>query len=396
MISVESDPIVPEKPACAPSPAGDSAATAGAVAQCMLAAIAVVGFLWFARGFLIPVVLGICLAYLLSSPVTFLRRWTRLPHGVAVTVVLLSAFGAIGLAISTVYGEAVRFGSHTPEYRLRLAELVERAMAPIRSMESAADNLAPSRSGDARPDPNTGIPAIEEPAVAVRLVKDRAELPQLLTYAGGAASLAEDTAVSIFVAVLALSGWTAIRRKLLVLAGTEKYAVTLKVLAGIHEGLRGYLWGTFLVAVIVAVGTGVILLPFGVPYILLWCLWGGLLAFVPYIGVPVAILPVLLVAYCNGTTASDIALLSGIYLVFRAVEGQFICSLLLSRHIDMNPLAVLVSMLFWGWLWGPVGLLVAVPMTMALVVICDEIPGVAFISELLGGEHRCSPVIMRH
>jgi len=389
------------KPVPAPvEPVHDHTALIGAIALSLLAALALVGFLRFARGFLIPVVLGICLAYLLSSPVALLRRWTRLPHGFAVAAVLLSAFVAIGFSVAAVYGEVVRFGSRSSEYRERLVELVDGALAPIRKVESAADDLAPAPSAETAPavDPHTGdtLPpgAVKERPVNVRVVKEKAELPQLLTFAGGAAALAEDAAVSIFVAVLALSGWTAIRRKLLRLAGTEKHAATLTVLAGIHDGLRGYLWGTFLLSLIVAVGTGIILLPFGVPYILLWSLWGGLLTFVPYIGVPVAILPVLLVAYVNGSTASEIALLSTIYFVFRAIEGQYICSLLLSRHVDINPLAVLVAMLFWGWLWGPFGLVIAVPMTMALIVVCDRIPAFAFISELLGGEHRCPAVIV--
>ena len=187
-----------------------------------------------------------------------------------------------------------------------------------------------------------------------------------------------------------------LRRKLLALAGRNQYGTALKVLADIHDGLQGYLWGTFLVAIMVAVGTGILLLAFGVPYALLWSLWAGLLAYVPYVGVPVAILPPMVVAYCNGSSLGEVSLLAGLYLVFRTIEGQYITSLLLSGHVDMHPLAVLVSMLFWGWLWGPVGLIVAVPLTMTAIVLFDQLPGFTFVGELLGGEgHTASPTILR-
>jgi predicted PurR-regulated permease PerM len=90
--------------------------------------------------------------------------------------------------------------------------------------------------------------------------------------------------------------------------------------------------------------------------------------------------------YLNGSTLTDVMLVTLLYIGFRTVEGQYVTALLLGRHVDMNPLAVLVSIIFWGWLWGPVGPIIGVPLTMVAIVVCDQIPGFAFVGELLGGE----------
>jgi predicted PurR-regulated permease PerM len=467
LLSVEGSPLVgPEggaaggvSPISRPESLNNLIVT-GVIAVSILAALALVAFLSWARAMLIPVVLGLSLAYVLAPVAALLRRWLGLGHGAAVATVIVGALMLSGGLGWLVWGEVVSFAGRSGEYREKIGELVCSMMAPMRTLQQTTDTLMPA-AGD-RPEGGPAAPAAPPPAapppaagplppvpvpvgptaygpptptqrragafgpapgsphetrsdaadaaataaavplgvpgrpMEVRIARDDSELlPELFSYAGGLATLLEEIAIVIFVGIFALSGWPMFREKLLALAGRNRFDIALKVLGGIDEGIQGYLWGSFLVALIVGVGTTALLFPFGVPYLYLWGLLAGILAFVPYVGVPFAIIPPLLVAYLNGTGLGEIALIAAIYIVFRTIEGQYIYALLMGRHIDMNPLAVLVSLIFWGWVWGPVGLIIGVPLTMVVIVICDQLPGFAFVGELLGGEghSRASAIV---
>jgi predicted PurR-regulated permease PerM len=126
----------------------------------------------------------------------------------------------------------------------------------------------------------------------------------------------------------------------------------------------------------------------GMPNPVLWGVMVALLNFVPYIGPLCSLVVLTIVAILTFDQIGDALLVPGIFSALVILEGQILTPVVIGRNLTLNPVMVFIGMLFWGWLWGIVGALIAVPMLMTFKIVCDHVSGLAPVGELLSGKRE--------
>lgn len=157
----------------------------------------------------------------------------------------------------------------------------------------------------------------------------------------------------------------------------------VEIVRGIEGNISSYLVTVTSVNVGLALATSLAMYLLGMPNPFLWGAMAGTLNFIPYVGSILGLGAVTLAAAITFEHLTMVALVSGAYLFLTALEGNFITPHLLGRKLTLNPVIILVSVLFWGWLWGAVGALLAVPFVASLKIICDQIEPLNSIGEFL-------------
>ncbi|MGB5057019.1 MAG: AI-2E family transporter, partial [Nitrospirales bacterium] len=157
----------------------------------------------------------------------------------------------------------------------------------------------------------------------------------------------------------------------------------VEIVRGIEGNISSYLVTVTSVNVGLALVTSLAMYLLGMPNSYLWGAMAGILNFIPYVGSIIGLGAVTLAATITFEHMNMVALVSGTYLFLTAIEGNFITPHLLGRKLTLNPVIILVSVLFWGWLWGAVGALLAVPFVASLKIICDQIEPLNSIGEFL-------------
>ncbi len=157
----------------------------------------------------------------------------------------------------------------------------------------------------------------------------------------------------------------------------------VEIVRGIEGNISSYLVTVTSVNVGLALVTSLAMYWLGMPNSYLWGAMAGVLNFIPYVGSIIGLGAVTLAATITYEHMNMVALVSGTYLLLTGIEGNFITPYLLGRKLTLNPVIILVSVLFWGWLWGVVGALLAVPFIASLKIICDQIEPLNPIGEFL-------------
>lgn len=352
------------------------------------AGVAVVAGLRLGKPLLVPVALAVVLSLLLAPLVRALER-RRIPRAAAAPlVVLLFAAAVAGLGV-VVTGQAVSLARQLPAYREEIQAKLGSLQPVARMVEHAGevvDEIArEAERGERRDD--------REP-VRVEVVDSGADQ---LTLASGALSLVADVAKTVAVALLLvmflLVNQSDLVDRIIRLAGPGQVTLTTRALYDAAAGVSRYL-GT---QALVNGGFGLTLagglLAIGVPNALLWGLLGALLRFLPYVGPIVGCtLPVLLAfAVFEGWTRPFLTL--GWILLLELVLNNLVEPLVYGARTGLSPVAVILSAVFWGWLWGPLGLVLAVPLSVSLAAIGKCIPGLRWLGVVLGSEAPIDPSV---
>ncbi len=158
----------------------------------------------------------------------------------------------------------------------------------------------------------------------------------------------------------------------------------VEIVRGIEGNISNYLVTVTSINAGLAVVTSLAMYLLGMPNPFLWGAMAGILNFIPYVGSIIGLGAVTLAAAITFEHMNMVALVSGTYVFLTAVEGNFITPHLLGRKLTLNPVVILVNVLFWGWLWGAIGALLAVPFVASFKIICDQIEPLNPIGEFLG------------
>ena len=319
--------------------------------------VVVVAGLDAAEPFLLPLLMALFLAILCVPPMTWLER-RGLPRWLAILLVLAAASLAV-LAVAVIIGGTVqRFYGELPFYRARLDGIVQSGLAYLAShgIELSPEELTANI--------NTG--AIMNLA------------------AGTAASLV--SAFSSLVLVLLLTGFILLELsgapgKLRAALGDP--SADLGGLARGAEQVQRYLGIKTLMSLLNAVIVVGICLSLGIDFALLWALLAFLFNFVPHVGSILAGIPPVLLALVQYGPARA-ALVAALYLVLDFLSGNLLEPRLMGRRLGLSPLVVMLSLVFWGWLWGPVGMLLSVPLTSALKLLLEHTGDLRWVALLLG------------
>jgi predicted PurR-regulated permease PerM len=358
-------------------------------------AAVVIAALYFGHDVLIPIVLAVLLSFVLSPVVGFLER-LRLWRAPAVILTVLAALGLIG-AVGTLIGtQAAGLAQDAPRYAQTIETKVAsvqtfstRKLAAIsKSLASGRKAPSPSASGNA---PATGTAPQRQP-VPVQMVNNQTSpLAVARTVLAPILGPLETTLIVLIVAIFILLQKEDLRDRFIRLFGSSDLHRTTAAMDDAGERLSRYFLSQLAVNTCfgVVIGLGVWLI--GIPAPAMWGILAGLLRFVPYVGsLLAAIAPMALGAALDPgwSMAIYVALL---FVIVEPVTGYVVEPLLYGHSTGLSPISVIVSAIFWTWLWGPIGLILSTPLTLCLVVMGRHVKSLEFFDVLLGDRPALTP-----
>lgn len=357
--------------------------------------VVVVAGLYLGRDVLIPITLAILLSFVLSPVVQGLRR-LRVPRGPAVFATVLLALGMLG-AIGTLVGTQVAsLADDAPGY----ARTIESKLAGAR--DYAADRLAVFRRDEARAEPgrpDAAAPVTDAIAgqarepIPVRVIGDE---PNALKVAGDVLAPVlhpfETFVIVLVVAIFILMSQDDLRNRMIRLFGSSDLHRTTIAIDDATSRLSRYFLSQLAVNTAFGLVVGVGLWLIGLPVPAVWGILAGVLRFVPYIGAILgAVLPLVVAAGVDpGWTM--VLWVVALFVVTEPIVGYVIEPLLYGHSTGLSPLSVIVAAVFWTWIWGPIGLILSMPLTLCLVVLGRHVPQLEFLDVLLGDRPALSPV----
>lgn len=355
------------------------------ISLAVLAILAVVFALNWARAVFIPLILAVMTSYMLSVPVNLMQKW-RIPRAIGAAVLLLGIVGGTGYAVYSLGTEASEMVETLPDAvaKLRRALITGRGTSEgtMEKVQRAASELeeAASESGAPAPPAPIGV-------TRVQIEKPRLNVQDYLWMGTkGAMGFAAQLGIVLFLAYFILVSGDTFRRKLVRLAGptlTNK-KITLQVLDEITAQIQRYLLVQAFTSVVVGVATWLAFLWIGMEHAAIWGIAAGILKIIPYLGPVIVSGATLLVAFLQFGTFGMALLVSGVALLITSLEGYLLTPWLIGRASRMNPAVIFMAVLFWGWLWGVWGFLLGVPIIMVLKAICDRVEDLKPVGELLG------------
>ena len=350
----------------------------------VLAVLAGVFALRWAAAVFIPLMLSLLLSYALSPLVDVLERW-KVPRWIGAAVILLGLGGGLGWTGYSLSGSASELLDALPvaAQKLRQAARSDKnaAATPLDSVQQAAAQLErAAEENSARVAARKGVArvVIERPPFNVR--------EYLWSGTVGLLAAAGQLTLVAFLTFFALCSGNTFRRKLIKITGPslEKKKITVHVLDDITQNIERYLLVQILTSGLVGVATGLAFWYIGLDNAAVWGIVAAVTNLMPYIGSVIVMSAAGLVAFVQFNTIEMGLLVAGTSLVIHTLVGNLLVPWLTSRTSRMNPVAVFVGVIFWGWLWGVWGLLLGIPITMVIKSICDRVEDLQPIGELLG------------
>ena len=351
------------------------------IALSTIAGAATIFLLRWAAEIFIPIVLSVLISYALEPIVAGLTR-VRLPRVLASAVVVIGLTGAFGYGAYALSDDAAAIVASLPSAATKLRQALRHGQSQtISNVQRAAQELqrtADETSG-ANPAPR-GVQRvqIEQPAIDVKQYLSWGSA-SLVAFAGQA------VLVAFFVFFLLASG-DLFKRKLVKIAGPslEKKKITVQILNEIDSQIERFLFVRVVTSVAVGVATWIAFRWVGLEQAGVWGIAAGVFNSIPYFGPVIVAAGTAVVAFLQFGTLGMAAYVSGISIVITSLEGWLLTPWLTSRAARTNEVAIFVGLIFWSFVWGIWGTLLAVPMLVAVKACCDRIEDLNPIGELLG------------
>lgn len=354
--------------------------------------IAVVMFIWalqWAEKFLVPLLLGIFIAYTLNPVVAWLARH-RIPRVAGATLVTFAILGILGGVAYRVQGEIIDIVDELPTMTHKLTKALTAGNGQpgtFAQMQAAARELERATAAVADPSkPAARRPVVVAPVTPVAPGGNIKIMDWVLAGSVGAATfLSQATMVVFLVFFLLLSGDT-FKRKLVKLTGPSltRKKVTVHILDDINTSIQAYMFMLLVTNVLLALLMWAALSAIGLQNAGAWAIFAGLMHIMPYFGPLLITASTGVVAFMQFESLQMVLLVGGASLAIATLVGSVIATWMTGRIARMNPAAVFVSLLFWGWLWGVWGLLLGVPVVVIIKVVAERVEGMEVVAELLG------------
>ena len=351
----------------------------------LLAALAGLYTLSWAKAVFIPLLLGLMASYALSPVVDRLERW-RIPRVLASALLLVAIVGGLGWTAYALSDDANALIESLPEVAQKFRQSIQKSRGPAPKPVAAIDKVqqaANELEKAAEPSPGAGARSVTK----VQIEKPKFDVKDyFLTGTLGLAAAIGQTTVVLFLTFFLLASGNTFRRKMVKIAGNKfsEKKLTIQALDEITEQIQRYLLVQVFTSVLVAVATWLCFLWIGVQHAGVWGLVAGVLNFIPYLGSIVFTASSAAVGLMQFGTMESAVLIAGVSLTIHTVSGYVLTPWLTSRASRMNAVTVFVGVLAWGWLWGLWGLLLGVPILMVVKAVCDRVDTLKPLGELLG------------
>jgi predicted PurR-regulated permease PerM len=372
-----------------------------------------IALLYFGRIFFITLVISIIVAFILEPAVVFFMRF-RMPRAFASFLACSIAVLVMYLAGLGLYTQALGLADDLPAYSSRLNQAIDNVAVALEKAENAVYAViipqrirerdmqiqralqeaqaqqaaqAEARRNRRQRVPEPAVPVIpsEPPVQEVRIRPERSPLVNYLYTSWN--SLYTILLMASFVPFLVyfmLSWRDHIRRAFLQLFEGQARTIASKTWEGIANMARAYVVGNFLLGVLLAIASAALFFIMKVPY---WQLIGpvsGFLSLVPYVGLPLALIPPLLVAVTVYNTLAPYLILASLVAFFHLLALNLLYPMIVGGRVHLNPLVVTIALMFWGTIWGGIGLVLAIPITAGIKAVCDNVTNLQPFGKLLG------------
>lgn len=322
----------------------------------ILATGAVLSLIYVAKLILVVILTAILLAFVLAPVVDGLTNF-RIPRQVAALLAVSLLLAVLGTVSYLSYARALEFMSQMPEYRIRIQRIVNDLRQQAEQFEKTTETVLPSE-----PEEKNSV-----------VVREQSSWGRFLSQNMGTFS---ETLLAIsfvpFLTYFMLSWQDHVRASSVMLFRMENRNTAYVTLGLIAAMIRSFIVGNFVIGLFLSAASMAAFGLMGLPYFYFLGVMSGFLSLIPYLGVVLALLPPVIVGLGYLTTTTFIltcCVVVGLHLFAMNV----LYPMVLGKRLQLNPLAVTISVLFWGWLWGAMGLMLAVPLTGALKIICDNI-----------------------
>jgi predicted PurR-regulated permease PerM len=355
------------------------------LALAVLAVLATIYALSWAQAFVVPMLLGIVISYTLSPVVNWLEA-LKLPRVVATVIVMAGVIGALGLGTYSLRGQVQTIIEQLPEASAKFAAGLSRLqvsqtgnLQKVQSAAAAMEKAATQAAG--------GAAAPRQPATHVIVDAPTFKLSSFLWQSsiGALGAMGEAVMVAFLVFFLLLGGDT-FKRKLVRLTGPSlaKRKITVQILDDINGSIQKYMFMLLATNVLVALLSWIAFSWMGLENAGAWAVAAGLLHVVPYLGPGFTAAATGMAAFMQSESFGMALLVAGASMAIATVVGTFVTTWMVGRIAQMNSAAVFISLLFWGWLWGVWGMLLAIPIIVIVKVVAQHVEQLHPVAELLG------------
>ncbi len=353
------------------------------MALVVLTALALVATLRWASPFFIPLMLGFMFSYALSPLVDALQR-ARIPRWASASVLIVGLLAVTGVTAYSFSDDVNQLIESMPAAAKKLRDSMHqrngRAENPLGTVQKAAAQLEQAAQEAGAPNPTRGVQRVQ-------IDKAHFDIREhLWTGTLGLLSLIGQATIVVFLTFFLLLSGDTFRRKLVKLTGPglSSKKITVQALDEINQQIQRYLLVQLLTSVAVGVATALAFWGLGLKHAVVWGITAAVLNLVPYIGSAVIAGAAGLVAFVQFGELNMTLAVAGASLAIHTVTGNLIVPWLTSKTSRMNPVAVFIGVLAWGWLWGVWGLLLGIPILMMVKAVCDRIEDLKPVGELLG------------
>jgi predicted PurR-regulated permease PerM len=348
--------------------------------------VLVVMVLYWAQAVLVPVALAILLTFVLTPPVTWLQRWVG--RGAAVAIVVTLVFTGLGLAAWGLVRQMDHLVEDLPGYRSNIRAKI----ADVRGAGkgSTVEKLQ-QRLEEIKTDLGSGTPPRGTSVRPIVVASPQATGFTGFSWLGPFVGPISTAGVVVVMVIFMLIERRDLRDRLIGIFGHGQLAITTKALDEAGTRVARQLLMQSLVNAIYGLAVGVVLYVLHVPYPLVWAVLGAALRFIPYVGPVLAAGAPILVSLAALQGWKGPLEVAAFFTALELFTNLVLETVLYAGAAGVSQVALLVSVAFWTWLWGPLGLLMATPLTVCLVVMGKHVPGLQFFSTLMADKPPLAP-----
>jgi predicted PurR-regulated permease PerM len=365
----------------------------------VIAFAALVALLYYGRAVCITLVVSVILAFLLEPAVGLMMR-LRVPRPVASFIVCIVALALLYFAGLALYAQVLELSDDLPLYSQRMNQLVDSVAERIERTEKTAYALlvpkrfqrqeelnVPPAPPPARTTRRTRRPVQEPPPVQeIRIRQDREEsrLSFLYGYLSSIYNVALMVSFVPFLVYFMLSWRDHMRQSFLALFEGHRRHSADRGVQSIGDMARGFVVGNVILGLMLALASTVVFWSWSLPYPVLTGFLSGFLSLVPYVGLPLAIVPALLSALMMYTSVTPFVIIAAEVGLLHLLALNLLYPAVVGARVHLNPLVVTIALMFWGALWGAIGLVLAIPITAAIKALLDNNEKLQPYGRLLG------------
>lgn len=331
--------------------------------QFMLAVILVIiagAVLKITQVVVLPLIIAWLLSFLLTPPLRFLRKW-HVPNVLAIVIVLVIVLGVIYLAGMFILQRVFAFLAAYPKYQTQWIVIINELF----------DTYELARNG---------VNAIDLSGYMQRYV---------LTFSSLMLKFVSNLILVIIFLFFILLGQPFSQYKITKMFSATQGHKVLHITQSTSRGIRRYLWLQFLISAVTGIAVAVALSLIGVDFAITWGALAFVLNFIPNIGSIVASIPPVLIAFVQYYPSFWPAIVTALALLaIQQTIGNFIAPKVLGDSLDLSPVVILVSLLFFGWMWGIMGAILSVPIAVAIKIACDNIEGLKFFGIMMSSGRK--------